>query len=90
MLAHFERTEALLDVNPVRRGDVNHVDVRRGIHGLVIVVAVDFRDAPQLTDMPCALGGTADAIHRDAQTLERLNVPMTGPMKPVPMMPARS
>jgi hypothetical protein len=48
VLAHLERLEALLDMNLVRRGDVDDIDVRRGIHGLMIVVAIDLGDAPEL------------------------------------------
>jgi hypothetical protein len=46
MFAGGQRGERLFDVDLVRRRDVDDIDVRRSIHRLVIVVAVNLGDAP--------------------------------------------
>jgi hypothetical protein len=40
----------------------------------MIVIAVNFWDAPEFAGVPSALRGSADAIHRNTKTFERLNV----------------
>ena len=46
VLARRERGEGLLDMDFVRRGDVDDIHVRRREHRGVVVVAIDLGDAP--------------------------------------------
>ncbi len=74
MFAGGERGERLLDVDLVRRGDVDDIDVRRAQHGAVIVVAVDFRNAPLVRGGLGVLGRAADGGDLHAEALEGFDV----------------
>jgi len=87
VLALGEGVEALLNVGLVGRGDVDDVNVRAAVQGAVVVVAVDFRDAPEVGQGAGALRRAADGADLDAETAQGFDV--DGAMKPVPMMPAR-